>query len=96
MNVCSFNVLLNTRLDSLHNNHYVFLVCDFNVDLSPDVEISAAMEEFKNIFCSHYLYPLINKPTRDAKSSNTIIDNIYSDLRNMEFYDYSNKLEINK
>ena len=49
--VCTFNVLLN-MLDSLHKNHYVFLLGDFNVDLSPGIETTA----------------LINIPTREAKS----------------------------
>ena len=78
--LCTFNVLLNNLLDSLHKNHYVFLLGDFNVDLSPAIETTAAVEEFKNIFCSHHLYPLINKPTRVAKSSKTIIDNIYCNI----------------
>ena len=80
VDVCTFNVLLNNMLGSLHKNHYVFLLGDFNVDLSPAIETTAAVEEFKNIFCSHYLYPLINKPTREAKSSKTIIDNIYCNI----------------
>ena len=32
------------------------------------------IEEFKNIL-THHLYPPINKPTREVKSSNTIINN---------------------
>ena len=45
-------------LNSLHKNHYVFLLGDFNVDLSPDIENRLLLvEEFKNIFCSHHLYP---------------------------------------
>ena len=67
-------------LDSLHKKHFVFLLGYFNVDLSPDIETTAAVEEFKNIFCSHHLYPLINKPTREAKSSKTIIDIIYCNI----------------
>ena len=50
---------------------------DFNVELSPDVETSGAMEEFTNIFCSHLLNPSINKSTGEMKISNTIIDNIF-------------------
>ena len=73
-------VLLNHMLDSFHKNHYVFLLGDFNVDLSPAIETTAAVDEFKNIFCSHHLYSLINKPTRDTKSSKTIIDNIYCNI----------------
>ena len=33
--------------DSLHKNEYAFLLGDFNLELSQDVEISAAMEEFE-------------------------------------------------
>ena len=51
VDVCSFNVLLNNMLESLHKNNYVFLLGDFNVDISHDVETSVAMEEFINIFC---------------------------------------------
>ena len=82
VDVCSFNVLLDNMFDSLHKNNYVFLLGDFNVDISHDVETSVAMEEFKNIVCSHHLYPLINNPTREVKSSRTIIDNIYCNLKN--------------
>ena len=32
-------------LDSLHKNHYVFLIGDFNVDLSPAIETTAAVGE---------------------------------------------------
>ena len=32
-------------LDSLHKNHYVFLIGDFNVDISPAIETTAAVEE---------------------------------------------------
>ena len=74
-----FNVLLN-MFDSLHKNNDVFSLGDFNMDISHDVETSVAMEEFKNIFCSHHLYPLINNPTREVKSSRTIIDNIYCNV----------------
>ena len=75
-----FNELLNKTLHLLNKNHYVFLLGDFNVDLTQGVETNLAMEEFKNTFSTHYLYPLINKPTREVKSSKTIIDNIFSNV----------------
>ena len=75
-----FNELINNVLDLLHSNHYVFLLGDFNVDLSHDVGTNLPIEEFKNIFLTHHLYPLINKPTREIKSSNTIIDNIFCNV----------------
>ena len=69
-------------LDLLHGNHYVFLLGEFNVDLFHGVGTNLPIEEFKNIFLTHHLYPLINKPTREVKSSNTIIDNIFCNVPN--------------
>ena len=80
VDVCYFNVLLNNMIDFLHKNNYVFLLDNFNVDISHNVETSVAMEKFKNILCSHHLYPLINNPTREVKSSRTIGDNIYCNV----------------
>ena len=37
-------------------------------------------EEFKNTLSSHHFVPLINQPTRETNSSNTIIDNIYCNI----------------
>ena len=47
-----FNELLNKTLDLQNKNHYVFLLGDFNVDLTQGVETNLAMEEFKNTFLS--------------------------------------------
>ena len=60
-------------LNLLHSNHYVFLLEDFNVDLSHGVGTNLPMEE---LFLTHHLYSLINKPTREVKSSNAILYNI--------------------
>ena len=77
-----FNKLLNNVLDLLHGNHYLFLLENFNDDLPHGVGTNLPIEEFKNIFLTHHLYPLINKPTREVKSSNTIIDNIFCNVPN--------------
>ena len=61
-------------------NKYLYILGDFNVDVTPHAETTLATEEFKNIFSSYHLYPLINKPTRETKTSNTIIDNIYCNI----------------
>ena len=37
-------------------------------------------DEFKNTLASHHFFPLINQPTRETKSSNTIIYNIYCNI----------------
>ena len=78
-----FNELLNNVLDLLHGNHYVFLLGDFNVNLSPGVGTNLPIEELKNILLTHHLYPLINKPTCEVKSSNIIIDNIFCNVPNV-------------
>ena len=49
-NLSQFNELLNKTLDLLNKNHYVFLLGDFNVDLTQGVETNLAMEEFKILF----------------------------------------------
>ena len=76
LHVCYFNVLLNNMLDSLHKNNYVFLLGDFNVDISHDIK---QVLQWRNSKIYH-LYPLINNPTREVKSSRTIIDNIYCNV----------------
>ena len=45
--------------------------------MAPNIELSPDEEEFKNIFFSHHLFPLINKPTRETKHTATVIDNIF-------------------
>ena len=71
VDVCIFNILLNNMLHSLHKNHYVFLLGDFN-----DIETTAAVEEIQTYVLLTSSISLINKPTREEKSSKTIIDNI--------------------
>ena len=65
VNLFNFNDLLNDTLQSCHaNNKYVFILGDFNVDLSLNIKTSTATEDFKNLFSMHHFVPLINKPTR--------------------------------
>ena len=61
-------------------NKIVFLLEDFNVKLSHNVELSLNAEDLKNIFLSHHLLPLINKPTRVTNHTATVIDNIFAML----------------
>ena len=65
-----FNEMLNNMLDSLHTNHYIFLLSDFNVDLAHDAKTSLAGEEFKNIFATQHFF----------KSSKSIIDQIFCNI----------------
>ena len=75
-----FNELLNIMLESLHRNECLYLLGDFNVDLSHDVTTNLEVEEFKSIFSTHHCFPLICNPTREVKSSRTTIDQIFSNL----------------
>ena len=61
----------------VRDNKIVFLLGDFNVNLSHNNELSLDAEEFKNIFFSHHLFPLINKPTRETNHTATVVDNIF-------------------
>ena len=38
------------------------------------------LKNLRNTLSSHPFFPLINQPTRETKSSNTIIDNIYCNI----------------
>ena len=69
---------LTPRLEKLkRENKYTLLLGDYNVDISQCIEFDMAIEEFKNILSSHHFFSLINQPTLEKKSPNTIIDNIY-------------------
>ena len=58
----------------------MFLLGDFNVNLSHNNELSLDAEEFKNIFFNHHLFPLINKPTHETNHTATVVDNIFSNV----------------
>ena len=44
----------------VQDNKIAFLLGDFNVNLSHNNELSLDAGEFKNIFFSHNLFPIIN------------------------------------
>ena len=72
--LAEFNYLLSTMLDLIvRENKIVFLLGDFNVNLSHNNELSLDAAEFKNIFFGHHLFPLINKPTRETKHTGTVV-----------------------
>ena len=79
--LAEFNYLLSTMLDLIvGENKIVFLLGDFNVNLSHNNELSLDVEEFKNIFFSHHLFPLINKPTRETNHTAIVVDNIFCNV----------------
>ena len=79
--LAEFNYLLSTILDLIvRDNKIVFLLGDFNVNSSPNNELSLDAEEFKNIFFSHHLFTPINKPTRETNHTAIVVDNIFCNV----------------
>ena len=69
VNLRDFNNLLNGTLQSCHAyNKYVYIVGDFNIDLSHNIKTNTATDDFENLFYMHQFAPLITKPTRVMKT----------------------------
>ena len=79
--IIEFNELIGSLLDKLEkDNKHIYITGDFNCDILLTDKNS---EQFKNLFLSSYFYPLINKPTRIANNTATLIDNIYCSIPNL-------------
>ena len=77
----NFNELLSRTLNKFRNqNNNIHITGDFNVNTISSVKGILATQDFKNILSSHFLHPLINKPTRITSHSATLIDNIYCNM----------------
>ena len=50
VDLSQFNEVLRQTLNVLNKNHCIFLLSDYNVDLTQGVETNFAIEEFTNIF----------------------------------------------
>ena len=69
---------MTNTLALLQSEHkYIFVLGDYNVDISPTTEIHLATEEFRNILASEHFFPLISGI---FKEMGTIIDNIYCNI----------------
>ena len=68
---------LENMLNLLKKNKMYFLVGDFNINLINNVTHNAS-SHFADLLFSQGLYPLINKPTRIAFDTATLIDNIFT------------------
>ena len=78
-----FNELLSNLLGQLQSeNKFIYLLGDFNCNTMSNNMSIRVTEEFKNIFLSNFLFPLINKPTRITHNTATCIDNIYCNFPN--------------
>ena len=85
VDLSEYNSCMTNTLALLQSeNKYIFLLGDYNVDISPGAKHNLASEEFKNILSSEHFSPLTNNPTRESKHSHTIIDNIPSSIEMCE------------
>ena len=81
MSLHIFNELLSQMFGKIqHENKYVYLVGDFNVNTLPHIKGTLATQEFINIFSANYCFPLITNPTRVSNHSATLIDQIYTNV----------------
>ena len=57
---------------------HIFIIGDFNIDVSKPYRCGKATQDFTNLLLSNSHFPLIHKPTRIVKSSASLIDNMYT------------------
>ena len=77
MSLAAFNELLSNMFGKIHHeNKYVYIFVDLNVNTMPNIKDNVNIQDFNNIFGSNYCLPLITKPT----VVKNIIDNIDSDV----------------
>ena len=81
MSLNIFNDMMTTSFNKMqHENKYLYITGDFNVNTLFNVKGGLSTQQFKNIFSSNYCFPFINKPTRVTDHSASLIDNIYSNI----------------
>ena len=51
---------------------------DYNINTLKNIPTNVNTSEFNNLMAEHLVYPMINKPTRVAAHTASIIDNIYT------------------
>jgi len=57
---------------------HIYLLGDLNYDINPETDISKQSQDFIEMLTSYGIKPLIYSPTRVTPSSETIIDNIFT------------------
>ena len=81
VNLSEYNSCMTNTLALLQSEQkHIFLLGDYNVDISPVAEINLMTEEIKNILSSEHFFPLTNHRTRESKLFHTIIENIYCNI----------------
>ena len=92
-NINNFLERIDEQLEKIsRENKNIYLMGDFNIDLSHSIEINSSYtthlnknkidnnnsDTFLNILSSYALSPCINIPTRVTPVSSTLIDNIFT------------------
>ena len=81
MSLAAFNEILSEMFSKIqHENKYVYIFGDFNVNTMPNIKGNVNIQDFKKFFLSNYRRPLITKPTRVTNTCASLIDNIYSNV----------------
>ena len=81
MSLAAFNELLSDMFGKIrHENKYVYIFGDFNVNTMPNIKGNVNIQDFKTFFLSNYRRHLITKPTRVTNTCASLIDNIYSNV----------------
>ena len=62
-------------------NRHCYICGDFNINLLKQ-DVSKDTDIFINNIFSYGYYPLINRPTRITQSCATLIDNIFTNVKN--------------
>ena len=73
------NILANPTI----TNNNVFILGDFNLNLL-NYGSHASTTNFVSLFLSQHFLPFVVNPTRVSDHSSTIIDNIFSNICNLE------------
>ena len=77
--------LLNSFFSTLSKKKLVYLCGDFNINLL-NIDLHRGTRDFLDFLYSLGIYPLIDKPSRIALGSATLIDNIFTnDIHNYHF-----------
>ena len=81
MSLTAFNELLSDMFVKIqHDNKYVYIFGNFNVNTMPNIKGNVNIQGFKDIFSSNYCLPLITKPTRVTNTCASLNDNSYSNV----------------
>ena len=81
MSLNIFNDMMTTSFNKMqHENKYLYITGDFNVNTLFHVKGDLSTQQFKIIFSSNYCFPFISKPTRVTDHSASLIDSIYSNI----------------